>query len=239
MAVSLPTAADVRKIREQAAKAAAERSEVVRTPLLAVLGAGEAAYASAVKALGDARARANEGAEQTADLPQKLTAEELRKILEDLRAQLRKAYAEFAERGAKTWDRVREQPQFKRAVSTIGVYNEKLEARVDTFVDDAHDVAEKALTTVGKQTRSTGEKLAQATKRITGRAADTVTEVSADVSEAVADAGEKAAETIEDAGIEAAATTRSTTRKAANRTAPTPSNGKPAARAAAPADPTE
>ena len=41
MAVSLPTAADVRKAREQAAKSAAERAEVARTPLLAVLGAGE------------------------------------------------------------------------------------------------------------------------------------------------------------------------------------------------------
>lgn len=239
MAVSLPTAADVRKIREQAAKTAAERSEVVRTPLLAVLGAGEAAYASVVKAFADARARANDGAEQAADLPQKLTAEELRKILEDLRAQLGKAYAEFAERGAKTWDRLREQPQFKRAVSTIGAYNDKLEARVDTLVDDAHDVAEKALTTVSKQTRSTGEKLAQATKRISGRAADTVTEVSQGAAEAVAEAGETAAEVTLDSGVEAAAATRSVTRKAANRTAPRSSNSKSTPRATEPVDTTE
>ena len=44
MAVQLPTAADVRKAREQAAKSAAESAELARTPLLAVLGAGEAAY---------------------------------------------------------------------------------------------------------------------------------------------------------------------------------------------------
>ena len=40
MPVTLPTAADVRKVREQAAKNAAERAEAARTPLLAVLGAG-------------------------------------------------------------------------------------------------------------------------------------------------------------------------------------------------------
>ena len=33
MAVSLPTAADVRKVREQAAKNVAEQAEVARTPL--------------------------------------------------------------------------------------------------------------------------------------------------------------------------------------------------------------
>ena len=37
MAVNLPTSADVQKLREQTA----EQAEVVRTPLLAVLGAGD------------------------------------------------------------------------------------------------------------------------------------------------------------------------------------------------------
>ena len=39
MAVEIPTTADVRKARHDAAKAAAERAEAARTPLLAVLGA--------------------------------------------------------------------------------------------------------------------------------------------------------------------------------------------------------
>ena len=55
MAVSLPTAADVRRAREQAAKRAAERAELARTPLLAVLGAGELAVATVSKAVTDAR----------------------------------------------------------------------------------------------------------------------------------------------------------------------------------------
>ncbi len=55
MAVSLPTAADVRKAREQAAKSAAERAEVARTPLLAVLGAGDVAVTAVTKAVADAR----------------------------------------------------------------------------------------------------------------------------------------------------------------------------------------
>src|SRR6478609_9149751 len=51
------TAADVRKVREQAAKNAAERAEAARTPLLAVLGAGDAAVTAVTKAVADARTR--------------------------------------------------------------------------------------------------------------------------------------------------------------------------------------
>jgi heparin binding hemagglutinin HbhA len=228
MAVSLPTAADVRKIREQAAKGASERAEVARTPLLAVLGAGDLAYTTAVKAITDARARASQRAEQASHLPGKLTAEELRKVVEQLREQARKVYAGFAERGEQAWGKFRENPQVKEAVTRFGGYADKFDARVDTFVDDAHDAAEKALTAVSRQTRSTGEKAAQATKRFSGKAAESVTEASEDVSEAVADTGAKTAEVITEAGDGAATTTRSTTRKAASRTRPA-ANSKPAA----------
>lgn len=220
MAVSLPTAADVRKIREQAAKSASERAEVARTPLLAVLGAGDAAFATTVKVFEDAKSRATETAGKAQELPAKLTVEELKKAIEEFRAQAEKVYADFAARGEKAWGKITSQPQVKQAVSTFASYNDKIESRVDAFVDDAHDVAEKALTTVSTQTRSTGEKVAQATKRFTGRAAEGVTEATKEASEAVAEAGTKAAEAITEAGDEAATTTRSTTRKAANRTRP-------------------
>lgn len=228
MAVTLPTAADVRKAREQAAKAAAERAEVARTPLLAFLGAGDLAVATMTNAVTTARVKATESVEKASELPGKFTAEELRKTVDELRVQAREVYTGFAERGEKAWGKIRQQPQVKQAVSTLETYTDKFDSRVDGFVDDAHDVAEKALSNMSRQTRSSGEKFAQATRRFTGRASETVTEASKDVSAAVADAGSKAADAIDEAGAEAASTTRSTTRKAANRTAPKTTPSKPA-----------
>lgn len=191
MPVTLPTAADVRKIREQAAKNAAERAEVARTPLFAVLGAGDAAVTAVSKAVADARA-----------LPQKLTVAELRE-------QAEAAYAGFAERGEKAWGKLRTRPQVREAIARLESYTEVLDARVDGFVDDAHDAAEKALAVVTRQTRWTGEKVALTTEEVAEEAAEKLTEVSGD-----------AAELLIEAGGEAAHETRSATRRAANRTAP-------------------
>jgi heparin binding hemagglutinin HbhA len=231
MAVSLPTAADVRKVREQAAKTAAERAEVAKTPLLAVLGAGDRAVASVTKAAADARTRAEKQADtvqhRLMDLPAeldglraRLTGDELRKAVDGLRAQVRNYYAELARHGEVTWDKLRRQPQVEQALSALETYGDKLDTRVDGLVDDAHDAAEKALATVTKQTRSTGETVAAATERAADEVADKVTEVSADVSEVVADAGTDAAVAIDEAGDDAARAARSTARRTANRTAP-------------------
>lgn len=209
MAVSLPTAADVRKVREQAAQNVAEQAEVARTPLLAVLGAGDLAVATVSKAVADARTRAAERREFVAELPQRLTTDELRKLVADLRAQAENTYEGFAERGEKAWGKIRKQSQVKQAIATIESYTEKLDARVDVLVDDAHDAAEKALSTVTRQTRSTGEKVARGTQKFAAEAAEAVAKASDEVSEAITEAGD-----------EAAHETRSVSRKAANRTAP-------------------
>jgi heparin binding hemagglutinin HbhA len=222
MAVELPTTAEVRKARHQVAKSAAERAGAARTPLLAVLGAGDLAVAAVSKAVTEARARAVEArakaTEQAGEvqtrvvgLPQRLNSEELRKAVADLRVQAEQAYNGFAERGADTWGRIRRQPQVKEALERFENYTEKLDARVDDLVDDARDAAEKALAVVSTQTRSTGERFARATQRFSGQAAETV-----------AEAGSDAAEAISEAGDEVAHETRSTTRKAAGRTAPKP-----------------
>ncbi len=220
MAVSLPTAADVRKVREQAAKSAAERAEVARTPLLAVLGAGDAAVTTVSKAVTEARA-----------LPQKLTAEEARKTAADVREQAGTAYAGFAERGEKAWGKLRTRPQVQQAIARIESYTEMLDARVDSFVDDAHDVAEKALKVVTRQTRSTGEKVARTTQKVAEEAAEKLTDVSGDAAKKLTQvSGEAAGKLTEvsgdaagklsEAGDEAAHATRSASRRAANRTAP-------------------
>lgn len=234
MAVSLPTAAEVRKAREQAAQSVAERAVVARTPLLAVLGAGDLAVTTVTRVVTDVRERAAVQAEATqgrvAELPQRISADELRRIVADLReqaekryaeltAQAEQTYAEFAARGEQAWGRIRTQPQVKHAIATIEVYTEKLDAGVDGLVDEASGATERALTVVTRQTRSVGEKAAQATQRVAGQAA-----------EAVSDAGAETAEVITEAGDEAARTTRSTTRKAANRTAPATTPRKPAPR---------
>jgi heparin binding hemagglutinin HbhA len=220
MAVDLPTTADVRKARHDAAKTAAQRAEAARTPLLAVLGAGELAVNAVSKAV--------------AELPQHLNTDELRKAVAELREQAGHAYTGFAEHGEQTWGRIRKQPQVKDALQRIGTYTEKLDSRVDDIVDDARDATEKALTTVSTQTRSTGERIARVTQRFTGRTAETVTSVSEDVSTTVAQAGAETAEAVTEAGAEVAHETRSTTRRAANSTAPktgsTTAARKPAAR---------
>jgi heparin binding hemagglutinin HbhA len=227
MAVDLPTTADVRKARHNAAKTAAERAEAARTPLLAVLGAGNLAVSAVSKAVEGVQHRVS-------DLPQHLNGEELRKAAAELREQAGKAYAGFAEQGEQTWVRIRKQPQVQEAIARLETYTGKLDSRVDDIVDDARDATEKALAAVSTQTRSTGERIAKATQRFTGRTAATVTDVSTDASKTVAQAGAEAAETISEAGTEAARETRTTTRKAANRTVPKtePASGasKPAAR---------
>jgi heparin binding hemagglutinin HbhA len=256
MAVSLPTAADVRKVREQAAKSAAEQAETVKTPLLAVLGAGEYAYSSVRGAYANARTAATAQAEAAqklaSDLPGeieglrgKLTSEELRKLVELFRARAEKAYTDLARHGEGTWTEIRKQPQVKQALSQVEELTGKFDARVDALVDDAHDAAEKALSTLTRQTRSVGEKAAVRTQKAADEVAETITEVSADASQAVAEVGKDAATAVDEAGDDAAATTRSTTRRAASRTAPktepaprtetTPKSETPAVKAATPA----
>ncbi len=233
MAVSLPTAADVRKIREQAAHNVVEQAEVARTPLFAVLGVGDFAVTTVTKVVTGVRSRATQRAElvqsRVTDLPRRLSPEELRKAVTDLRAQAEKTYENLAERGEKTWGRFRKQPTVKQVISTIETNTEKLDARVDGMVDDAHDVAEKALSTVTRQTRSTGEKVAQSTQKFAASTAEAVSEASEDVSEAVAVVGSEVADKVVAAGDEAAHETRSVARKTASRTAPKPATRKPAA----------
>lgn len=227
MAVPLPTAEDVRKVRETARKQATGRVEVARTPLLAVLGAGDLAVTTVTRAVNGAMAQAEDAQTRIAELPQRLSTDELRKTVAELRTQAGRTYAGFAERGEQALGRIRKQPQVKQAISTIETYTEKLDARVDALVDDAHDVAEKALSTVSVQTRSTGERVAQAAQRLTGQAATTISDATRDASDAVETVGAEVEEKVTEAGAQVAHDTRSTTRKAANRTAPKTPAPKP------------
>ncbi len=232
MALPLPTSADVRKVRHNAAQTVSQGAEVARTPLLAVLGAGDYAVASLSKTVADVRAQAEQAANRASELPQRLSPQGLRELVANLRTDAEERYSDFADRGEKTWSKIRKQPQVKQAISTIETYTDKLDARVDVLVDDAHDAAEKALATVTRQTRSTGEKAARATQRFAAETAETVAEVAEEASDKVAEAGKDAAATINETGDGAASTTRSVSRRTANRVEPKTATRKPAARRA-------
>jgi heparin binding hemagglutinin HbhA len=175
-----------------------EVTEHPRSPLLAALGAGEAAFAAVAHAFAEAFTTAASTQktvqQRVADLPTELeelrgrfSGDELRRAMEAYRVQVERAYSEFAERGEETWDRLRQQPQVQQAVTTLESYGGKLDGRVQRF---------------------------------TGRAADAVVDATAATSEVVEETGAAAAGAIEDAGEGTTAVTRRTTRKAAPRRAP-------------------
>ena len=128
----------------------------------------------------------------------------------------------FAERGEKALGKIRKQPQVKQTlIARIETVHREVDARVDSLVDDAHDAAEKALVR-GERARPapSGEKVAQAAQRDTGQASSNIAKATKEASETVAELGADAAYEVAEAGAEVAHATRSTSRRAANRTAP-------------------
>ena len=146
------------------------------TPLLAVLGAGDAAVAAVARAFADAYAAAASRREtvqhRVAELPSELeglrsrfSGDELRRALETYRAQVERAYAQFAGRGEETWDKLREKPQVHRAKTTLESYSEKLAASWATS-----DAVEDAGTAAAQVIEGAGDEAATATRKATGSA---------------------------------------------------------------------
>jgi heparin binding hemagglutinin HbhA len=134
----------------------------------------------------------------------------LRELPERFRSdELRATYDEWAKRGEVTVKRIKQQPTVDRALRNAREADERTVRNVGSFVDQVHDRGEGLLGRVSSETRSAGEKAARRTEKVTVNAAGTVS-----------DAGDELAGEILDAGSGAARETRSTTRKAANRTAP-------------------
>lgn len=269
----LPTANDVKKARMQATQAL----EQARTPLYAVLGAGdlatEAVREYVMKARSEAtgqakdvqtrvnelqvrlaelqdrlvqvrtqvRTRVDELPDEVAELRGKLEPTELRHALENYVQSLQDLYERLASRGEVKVEKLRQQPQVKKAMGRVEEAADTTEERVGKFVEDARELTYEVLGRVSRRTRSTGEKAAVRTERMAGEVAATAEkaahQVAAGTEKAahqvavstekaahrVAAGTEKAADEIgdavKDAGHEAAHTTRSVTRKAANRTA--------------------
>ncbi|MDT7608648.1 MAG: hypothetical protein QOG96_3151, partial [Pseudonocardiales bacterium] len=72
MAVSLPTSADVRKVRTRANKVVTTQLDYVRTPFLAWVGAGDLAVNKVNDAVAKARTQAAERREQAQARAEKL-----------------------------------------------------------------------------------------------------------------------------------------------------------------------
>ncbi|KAA2264890.1 hypothetical protein F0L68_07410 [Solihabitans fulvus] len=206
---NLPSTEELRKAGEQAAAAA-------RTPLLAALGAGDLAAKAVIDALSKAKSRLDEraGAAKSAvdELPtdfgglrDKLDPAELRKLLDAYTQSALHLYQYLAERGEETLDRLRTQPQLKRAFEQVGDAVDVAQHRVEEAAGEARVLADDVLGKVSRRTRVTGEKVASATEKV----------------------AEDAAEAVVTAAGEVADETRAATRKAAARTTPR----KPAARA--------
>jgi heparin binding hemagglutinin HbhA len=191
MPITLPTSADVRKVRGEARKTFDKQLDLVRTPVLAWIGFNDLAV------------------QTLRELPEKLSYEQLRARADRASDSVRKAYDEWAERGEVRVERIRTQPQVARVLRSAEDLNKRAVKQVDTVVDELHDAGEDVLDRFSSETRSIGEKTAQRTQRV-------AREVAAEVSEG----GSQLAEEIVEAGDEAAHDTRSATRKAANRAAP-------------------
>jgi len=206
---NLPTQDELRKAGEQAAHAA-------RTPLLAALGAGDLATKAVIEALTKAKTTFDERTEaaktavdelptELSGLREKLDPAELRKLVDAYTQSALHLYTYLAEQGEATLEKFRAQPQVKKALDQVEGVVDAAQKRAESAAEDARELADDVLGKVTRRTRSVGEKTARA----------------------VNEASEKLAEAVEEAGDEVAHEVRSTTRKAANRTAPR----KPAAAA--------
>lgn len=207
--MTMPTAKDVRKARKQAVEALNTAVEQVRTPLLAAIGAGDLATQAVVEAVNKARTRAGERAEAVRgaveELPtdltglrEKLDPAELRKLVDEYTEAAQKLYQKLTDAGEDAVTKLRNQPQVKKAIDQLEEAIATLQERVGDVAGDARELAEDVLTKVTRRSRSVGEKTARA-----------VQESAAEVAEAVTEAGDEVAHEV-----------RSTSRKAANRTAP-------------------
>lgn len=241
----LPTAQDVKKARQQATEAVSEAIEQARTPLYAVLGAGDLASEAVrdylTKARTDATGQAKDVQARLNELQARLT--DLQDRLVEVRSQVRTRVTELPDevaglRGKLDADQLRHALE-NYAQSLQSVY-ERLAARgestvdnlrqkpqVKTVIDRVEDVADSTEVRVGKFVEDARElaydvlgRISRRTRSTGEKAAHRTQEVADDVAEAVETAGDSVADAIKEAGDETASTTRSVTRKAANRTQP-------------------
>jgi heparin binding hemagglutinin HbhA len=153
-------------------------AEQPRNPLLAALGAGDAAVAAVARAFADAVEAASSTQrtvqQRVADLPAELeglrgrfSGEDLRRALESYRAQVERAYAEFAGRGEEAWERLREGVPGEKVARAA----QRFTARAADTIVDASATAAGAVEDAGTATagaiEDAGDETATATRKVT------------------------------------------------------------------------
>lgn len=171
MAVSLPTAADVRKARKDAKKLVDEQIDHVRTPLRAWVGAGDLAYSKITDAVDKARDKAKEGRTNVTDQAEKLQ-DKLGDLRDDARDNLkgdevRRRYHKLADRGETAVEKFKARPRVKRVLDRVSDANSEFDKRVEEAVDKLHDAGEDLRDRVRKETRSAGDEAAATTAPVT------------------------------------------------------------------------
>ncbi|HEY0639695.1 MAG TPA: hypothetical protein VGD67_18775 [Pseudonocardiaceae bacterium] len=244
----LPTAQDVKKARKQAAGAVTDALEQARTPLYAVLGAGDLATEAlreyVAKARGEAGGQAKDVQARVTDLQTRLT--ELQDRLVEVRAQVRSKVGELPDDVAELRGRL-EPAELRTALEN---YRRALQDLYSRLAHRGEETADKLLRqprvrqamdrveTVADTTEDRVGKLVDDAREMTDDVLGRVTRRTRSVGEKTAIATERAAgelaEAVEDAGDDLAGTTRSVSRKAANRTAPETPATKAAPKATAP-----
>jgi heparin binding hemagglutinin HbhA len=222
---TLPTAQDVRKARKQATDTV---TNVARTPLLAVLGAGDAAahaISNAMRrtrddtterveenqerlraALADLQARLSELPQELRELRAHLEPAEVRKLADSYAQIAQQVYVSLADRGEQAFGRIKTRPQVRRAIDSAEAGVDAAQLQVEQIVENFSRLADEILGRFATGARSTGEKTARRTQQASEQAATQVQQVAGD-----------AAEELREAGDRTASTTRSTSRKTANR----------------------
>jgi len=206
MAALLPTTEDVKKAREQAVAVLNTAADSVRTPLLAALGAGDLATQALIDAVTKARTKVNESATTAKDavptdlagLREKIDPAELRKLVDEYTEAAQKLYHKLADQGEDALTKLKAEPRVSKAIDQVEEAIATLQERVGDVAGDARELAEEVLAKVTRRTRSVGEKTARRVEHLADETAEAVEELGDDVAHEV----------------------RSTSRKAANRTAP-------------------
>ncbi|MGW5050932.1 hypothetical protein [Actinokineospora sp. NPDC004072] len=184
---------DVRAAGEQAAAAVTTALEQVRTPLLAALGAGDLAAKAVADAVNRAKERAGSTRAAVTELPARVDAAELRRLVDEYTAAALKLYQKLADHGEDALGKLKAQPQVKRAVEQLEEAVAAAQAHASEVAGDARAVAEDVLAKVTRKTRSVGEKTAATTERMATEVAEAVVEAGGDVASEVRSASRRVA----------------------------------------------
>lgn len=222
---TLPTAKDVRKARKQATDTV---TNVARTPLLAVLGAGDAAaqaISNAMRrtrhdttepveenqerlraALADLQARLSELPQELRELRAHLEPAEVRKLADSYAQVAQRVYLSLADRGEQAFGKIKSRPQVRRAMDSAEAGVDAAQLQVEQIVENVSRLADEVLGRFATGARSAGETTARRTQQASEQAATQVQQVAGETAEELREAGDKAA-----------STTRSASRKTADR----------------------